>query len=65
MCGSFELEPHMMMRDPEVIRTALIGAAMVQAGTIGYEQALRSLLVQQFASMSSDELAIIAKELGI
>lgn len=55
----------MMMRDPEVSRTALIGAAMVQACTIGYEQALHTLLIQQFASMSEDELAIIAKELGV
>ena len=55
----------MLLRDPEVIRTALVAAAMVQACTVGYEQAMHSLLVQQFAMMTEDELVIVARELGI
>jgi hypothetical protein len=55
----------MFLRDPEVIRTALVAAAMVQARTVGYEQALRTLLVQQMATMTDDEVAIVARELGV
>jgi hypothetical protein len=55
----------MFMRDAEVIRTALVAAAMTQACAVGYEKSLRTLLVQQFATMSDDELAIIAIEIGV
>lgn len=55
----------MFMRDPEVIRTALVSAAMVQACKVGYESALLTLLIQQFASMTDDELEMIARELNV
>jgi hypothetical protein len=55
----------MMLREPEVIRTALVAAAMVQACTVGYEHALSTLLIQQFAALSDEEVALVAKELGI
>jgi hypothetical protein len=55
----------MFMRDPEVIRTALVSAAMVQACKVGYESALMTLLIHQFAAMSDDELEIIARELSV
>jgi hypothetical protein len=55
----------MFMRDAEVVRTALVAAAMTQACAVGYELALRTLLIQQFATMTEDELAIIAVEIGV
>lgn len=59
------LEPAMLLRDHEVIRTTLVAAAMVQAAKTGYRTALHSLLVHQFAVMQADELEILAVELGI
>lgn len=55
----------MMLRDVEVVRTALVAATMARARAVGYAQTLQTLLIQQFAEMADDEVELIAKELGI